>query len=563
MARATYRGVGASPGLAAGAARVVRADASREGPRAATPDEAAARVHDALDAAARDLEQLADRLRATGHGDEAEIVSVGALMAHDPALRSDAAALARDSRDPSAAVVEAADRYADAIGALGDPALSERAADVRQVGRRAAAHAAGARRGARRDGGTIVVADELGPADVSGAGHGDVAGAVAVRGGPSSHAAIVARGLRVPLVLGIDAAVLATADGTPVVVDGDSGDVVIAPDDDESARAWAAMDAARRERAALEAERGLPAVTLDGRSIELLANVGTRAEVAAALDAGAAGVGLLRTELSFLDARAWPSEDEHLAALEPVLELLAGAVATVRVLDFGGDKVPPFLPRLRERGARGLPELLDAPDALGAQVRAALRAGRRAALRVLVPMVRDVDELRRARAIVDEAALSVGVEAPPVGAMVELPEAAEVAGELASAGDFVSIGSNDLTQSVLGIGRASLGSRPALTAHPAVLAHVGRVVDAARAHGVDVSVCGEAAADPLVLPLLVGLGITSLSVSPGRLDDARAQVRRLSYERCRALADDAAGMRSVDEAWAAVESALSADPSNS
>ena len=352
---------------------------------------------------AADLRALAERLRDRGRADEAEIVGIGALIADDPALRAEARREADEGRTPVEAVTRAAERYAAAIAAIGDPVLAERAADVRQVGRRAVAHltpggspAAGSVNGS---GGAILVADELGPADILGMEEGDIVAAAAVRGGPNAHAAIVARSLGLPLVLGVDADLLRVGEGTSLVVDGDSGSVTVTPNDTELSAARTAMESAARRKTALASERGLPSETADGVAVALLCNVATAAETRAGLEAGADGVGLLRTELPFLDASSWPDEEAHRRMLRPILSQLSGRVATVRVLDFGGDKVPPFLTVAQdgsEGQARGLPPLLRTPDALGSQLRAALRAGAGTRLRILVPMVTSLREVRLA-----------------------------------------------------------------------------------------------------------------------------------------------------------------------
>jgi phosphoenolpyruvate-protein kinase (PTS system EI component) len=446
--------------------------------------------------------------------------------------------------------------------------LAERAADVRQVGRRAAAFlsdpqeaggargsAAGSGSGSNGSGGAILVADELGPADILGMEEGEIVAAAAVRGGPNAHAAIVARSLGLPLVLGLDPAVLRVDAGTALVVDGDTGSLTVAPGNEELTAARTAMESAARRKSALAAERHLPSETTDGVAVTLLCNVATAAETRAGLEAGAEGVGLLRTELPFLEAATWPDEAAHLRELRPILSQLEGRTATVRVLDFGGDKVPPFLMQSQaglDGQARGLPPLLRTPDALGSQLRAALRAGAGSRLRILVPMVTSLREVRLAREELDRAVAAVGDEgaaSPELGVMVEVPSAALLAERLASQVEFLSIGTNDLTERVLGVHRRDPGAKPALAAHPTVITLINRVVRAGASHGVPVGVCGEAAGDPFVLPLLVGIGVSSVSVSPSRVDEVRARVRRLDAAVCRQLVRTAMRLDSVEAVW--------------
>jgi phosphoenolpyruvate-protein kinase (PTS system EI component) len=549
MTSRSYPGIGASGGVAAGSAHLLNERVSSNGGRRDMG------IDEALDAVARELGAAADRLRDSGHGEEAEILSVGGLIALDPVLREQARAEAAQGRDPAEAVVAAAEGHAAAMEALREPVLRERAADIRQVGRRAAAIIRGETAALPEGGGPFVLmAFELGPADVIGLEGGEVVAGVAIRGGPNSHAAIVARTLGLPLVLGVDAGVLEVAEGTAVIVDGDAGTVTIHPQGDQLASARGAMDAADRRRSALAGQRDLPSVTSDGRHVSLLCNVATAAETAMGLEAGADGVGLLRTELTFLDAPRWPTEEDHRRVLEPVLDLLEARTAVVRVLDFGGDKVPPFLAEaLPERDlgphARGLPALLSDPDALGAQLRAALRAGRKSRLGILVPMVTSIREAGLAREILEQAAADTGAEVPGLGAMIEVPAAAFLADRLAEEMDFLSIGTNDLTEHVLGINRRDPGARPALAAHPSVLTLINRVARVGREAGKAVRVCGEAASDPLVLPLLVGMGIESVSVSPAKVDEVRARVRQLSFDTCAEVAKAAMASAAIEEVW--------------
>src|SRR5439155_5963859 len=268
--------------------------------------------------------------------------------------------------------------------------------------------------------------------------------------------------------------------------------------------------------------------------VRLLCNAATAAEVAAGLELGAEGVGLLRTELAFLDARTWPTEDDHAAALAPVLAPLAGRVATVRTLDFGADKTPPFLTGTTERGI-GL--LLAHEDALVAQLRALLRVAGSAALRVLLPLVETPEQVRAVRALLRSAA-GPRAELPALGAMIETPGAAARAAEMALEADFLSIGTNDLVQATLGLDRESPEAAVTAAAHPEVLACVRRVTRAAAAAGLAVEVCGEAAGDPGVAGLLVGLGVDELSVAPARLDALRAAIRALDARAAAARAEE-------------------------
>jgi phosphoenolpyruvate-protein kinase (PTS system EI component) len=279
----------------------------------------------------------------------------------------------------------------------------------------------------------------------------------------------------------------------------------------------------------------------------VLANAATAAEAHAALRAGAEGVGLLRTELALLGATRWPSEGEHRASLAPVLAQLAGRTATVRVLDFGGDKTPPFL---RGTPERGLALLLAHPEALRAQLRAILAeaAVHRVALRILLPLVGSAREVRAVRDLLEAPAGAT------LGAMVETRAAVAAAAEIAREADFLSIGTNDLTADVLAVDRFSPGG--AVAHDPRVLAAVAATVAAARSAGRIVEVCGEAASEPLVLPLLVGLGVDELSVGAARVGATREAVRALDAAGAQALAHAALAARDAGAVAALVRGSV-------
>jgi len=260
--------------------------------------------------------------------------------------------------------------------------------------------------------------------------------------------------------------------------------------------------------------------------------------VRAGIEAEAEGVGLLRTELAFLDATAWPTEDDHARALAPLLGLLQARVATVRVLDFGSDKTPPFLAGTE---SRGLALLLERPDALAAQLRAILRTAGTARLRVLLPLVEHPSEVRDVRALLRVAARDVGWNAalPPLGAMIETPLAARRAREIALDADFLSLGTNDLVQYTLGLDRTEPLATARSAADPQVLRLIARTATAAHAAGLTVEVCGESASVPELAALYVGLGVDELSVAPARLDELRTVVRAVVAVRAAEVAEHA------------------------
>jgi len=524
------QGVSAAPGVAFGVAVVL--DRPRPLARTAVAPAARGREVDranaALLAAAHELQGIATRLREKGRDAEAEIVETGELMAGDPALIERVQSLIVESGLPAdAALGRAADQIATDLANLADPTLALRADDVRSLGRRAAAHA----RGGRTHGSAgVLVAATLGPADVAElATHAK--GVALAGGGVTAHAAIVARSLGMPMVVGLGADALDVEDGEEVVLDGDAGVLIRRPDPDRVAAVRAMTEHRRTARRNAVASRLEPAETKDGHRLVVLANAASVAEVIEGAEQGAEGVGLLRTELGFLDTSAWPSLAQHLAFLKPILDRLEGRTATVRLLDFGGDKTPPFLHGVE---GRGIELLLRAPEALRTQLAAIMEAGTGTKLRILIPMVTSPDQVRAVHEMLGN--VLDGRPAPQVGSMIETPEAALRAGEIADASDFLSIGTNDLTQLVLGLDREKSKSAP--VADSRVLRLIEATTHAARAAGIPVDVCGEAASDAEAMPILVGLGVDELSVAAARVGEVRQAIRGLDFKVSREAAEE-------------------------
>jgi phosphoenolpyruvate-protein kinase (PTS system EI component) len=477
----------------------------------------------ALARVAEELGRTADRLAAEGRAMQAEIIDANRLMAEDPSLASEIAELAAGA--PAAdALLAATKRRANLIADIDDPLLAARAADVRELGRRAVRALAGESAAEPPHEPAIVVARELGPAELVDLRleEGLVLGIALADGSATSHAAIMARSLGVPMVAGLGEEVLGVAAGELLALDGSEGIVVLEPTAGTRARFQTIAVRDDEERARLASQRDQPAVTVDGRAIRLFANASTPAEAAAALARGAEGLGLVRTELAFLDATAWPTSEQHEEALSTTLKLFAGRVATVRTLDFGADKTPSFL---RGRGGRGVALTLEHEDALEAQLVGILRAGAPTQLRIMLPLVESPVQIVAVRRLLRRAVSESKRPMPQLGAMIETPAAAMRAHELALVADFFSIGTNDLVATTLGLERDRPGSTARSAAHPSVVALIRRTVESAHAAGITVEVCGEAAGEPELTPLLVGLGVDELSVSPARLDAIRSAVR--------------------------------------
>jgi multiphosphoryl transfer protein len=526
-------GVAASGGIAIGPARPLGAPRLEASDAPAGDDEPAA-LDRALAAAVgevgRDREAVARRAGAA----EAAIFDAHAALLADPDLLGAARRGIDDGRSAAQAWVAAVKAAAEAYRGLDDEYLRERAVDVEDVGARVLAHLEGAVETDAGEG--IVIAAELTPAQAAQLDPQRVQGIAGARGGATSHAAILARALDIPAVVGLGPGILDVPDGTPLVLDGDAGTVQVDPGEQALEAAAKRRDEARERAARLRRTAREPAHTSDGERIEVFANLGAPREAAPAVEQGAEGVGLLRTEFLFLDREEPPSEDEQAAVYKTIAEALDGRPLVLRTLDAGADKPLPFLRQPPEEnpflGVRGIRLSLAEPDLLRTQLRAVARVAAEHPLKLMFPMVATLEEVRAARALVDE--VGVGVE---VGIMVEVPAVALQAERFAREVDFFSVGTNDLTQYALAAERGNERLAGLLdAASPPVLRLIAAVVEGARAHGRWVGVCGELAGDPDAAVLLTGLGVTELSMAAGRIPQVKAALRAVALEDAREAA---------------------------
>jgi multiphosphoryl transfer protein len=520
------------------------------------------RLSAALEIARSELAGVRGRVaRAAGEA-EAAIFDAHLLLLDDEGLAGRALGLIEAGGVPAAQAWQAAvNELAARFSALPDAYMRARADDVRAVGEQVLGHLRGTPAPLAERTGGVVVADDLTPAQVAGLDPGRVVGLVMASGSAVSHASILARALGIPAVVGEGQDILSVADGTIIVVDGYAGTVVVSPSP-SIAEQYRREVAVERSRAAELLERAsMPAITTDGQRVEVCANIGSRDDAVEAVKCGADGVGLLRTELLFLDRAGPPGEDEQAAAYISIARALEGRRLTIRTLDIGGDKPAPYLSQRAEAnpflGRRGLRLSLGYPGLFKAQLRAIVRTAKKYPVSVLFPMVTTVDELRSARRLLVESANESGCEpgslptGMEIGAMAEVPAFALRAAAMVPMLDVISIGSNDLTQYTLAAERgnpevASLAD----PLDPAVLRLIGEVAQAAGPK-LRVAVCGEMANDPPVAVLLMGLGVRELSMSPRAIPEVKRALRAVSGQKARQLAEtalragSAAGVRAL------------------
>ena len=539
MAERSLQGVGVSPGVVVGPVAVMAGEVPEPPPAPPAAGAVAGELATEAEAraAAAALEAVASDLEAAGlavGGEVREVLEAQAMMARDPGLAGSVERLVGQGRSAARAVWEAFGTYREALAGAGEY-MAARVADLDDLRDRAVARLSGLPAPGVPDPGHpfVLAAEDLAPADTAALDRRKVLAFVTEQGGPTSHTAILARALGVPAVVGCGGAV-GLADGVTVIVDGTTGVVRVAPAAAEVAEAERRAGA---RRAARSAPSG-PGATADGHRIDLLANVGGPRDVPAALAAGAEGVGLFRTEFLFLDRADPPAPDEQQSAYAEVFEAFPGGKVVVRTLDAGADKPLAFL-NLRDEpnpalGQRGLRALRRAPEVLAAQLEAVGRAAAasRASVWVMAPMVASAAEAAWFR----EQARRQPVDR--VGVMIEIPAAALSAGAVLAEADFASIGTNDLAQYTFAADREVSALAPFQDPwQPVLLELVARVGEAGRAAGKPVGVCGEAAGDPLLALVLVGLGVTSLSMGPAALADVRLLLARHTLAECRTLAE--------------------------
>jgi phosphoenolpyruvate-protein phosphotransferase len=488
----------------------------------------------------RASDELAAEVRRAGHAEEAEVFSAHAMIAQDPDLLDAAAARIRsDGSDAIAAINAAATTVADQLRALGDALLAGRAADVMDVGDRIARELSGF---TGTDMGlvepSIVVAEDLPPSLTATLPRDRLLGIALEASSPTAHAAILARAYGIPAVVGATgllAALAAAPDGSALALDGESGLIVVAPTKEDVTRYEARAGEVERARGRDREEAALPAVTKDGTTIELLANIGSPDEAAGAVALGARGVGLFRTEFLFLERSTAPTEDEQAAAYRQVIEAFAPYPVTIRLLDVGGDKPIPYLALKEEDnpflGVRALRLADRRPDIFVTQLRACFRAAVGGRVKVMAPMVADAEDVATFAELIERARAELVAEGKPVGVvdrgvMLEIPSAILTAETYVHELKFVSIGTNDLLQYTLAADRGN----PALERyrdplHPALLQLIRLAVQASDRAGIELSICGEMAGDPEAALILVGLGVRVLSVSPSSIAAVRRALR--------------------------------------
>jgi phosphoenolpyruvate-protein phosphotransferase len=497
---------------------------------------------------------------AEGAGQGGEIMAAHLSFLNDPELVSATRADITNGETAAAAWSRALDAQIDALNALSDPRLRERAQDLIDLKRRVLIALGGEATTPDVPDGAILLADDLLPSELLAIG-ARLRGLCTAAGGPTSHVAIIAGSLALPAVAAMGPGVVDVADGTMAILDATAGTLLLDPPEADLCRQREMEGALRTTHAAAKAAAASDCRMADGTRIEVFANLAGVAETRAAVAEGEEGCGLLRSEFLFMDRAAPPGEDEQHDAYQAIADALEGRPLIIRTLDIGGDKPVAYLPLPKEEnpalGLRGVRTSLWRPELLRTQLRAILRVRPLGACKIMVPMVASVHELIAVRAMLDTERRALGVEQTiPLGVMIETPAAAVTAAAIAAEADFLSIGTNDLTQYALAMDRGNAALAADVDAlHPAVLRLIAMACEGAQAKGRWVGVCGALASDPLAAALLIGLGVTELSAAPSAIPSVKAAVRPLTMSACRSLAQAALDQVSPAEVRALLNAA--------
>ena len=538
-------GVPASPGLALGPVWQIKTVEINLDEQFSGVNKELARLDKALASAHDELSALVAELELDGKIVQAEIFGAHREILQDPTLLDGARANIAEQQPAGQAWQHAVQITCDTLAQLNDSLLSERAKDIADVGQRVLARLSGSSGASLLpDHPAIIVADDLAPSQTAQFTPDRVLGICTAKGGPTAHTAIIARSLGIPAIVGLGASILEIADGTWLIANGNNGHIVVDPGEEALTAARQQQEQLKQTRAENLRRASEAATTQDGAIIEVVANVGSLADAQQADEFGAEGVGLLRTEFLFLNRETAPDEDEQFAIYQDIANALADRPIIIRTLDIGGDKPLPYIDQPEEEnpflGIRGVRLTLQRPDLFKTQLRAIFRANVKGQFKIMFPMVSDVRELRQARKLVNEVRQELGAAKVDIGIMIEVPSAAICAEQFAPEVDFFSVGTNDLTQYTLAMDR----QHPELGAfsdglHPAVLRLIKMTADAAKAHDKWVGVCGELASDPLATTILLGLGVTELSISPPAVPTIKAKIRESRLADAKLLADQA------------------------
>ncbi|CCO07506.1 phosphoenolpyruvate--protein phosphotransferase [Desulforamulus hydrothermalis] len=566
MTGITIRGTGVSEGIRLGRVLLYKSQnyqdiPSRTNISADEVEHEIERLKAAREKAYQELQELIERARNELGKDKAAILMAQQAFLNDPAFCPAMEKVVREQNfSAEKGVTEIVERYAKLFEGMNDQYLRERAADVRDLGKRLIFCLQG-KRGvqlAEIKEEVILVADDLAPSDTVQLNKKYILGFVTRVGGKTSHTAILARSLGIPAIVGLGEAIEQIHHNDFLVIDGGTGECIINPDSSLVKQYQEKKEKEEQALRQLAAFAFQPAVTMDGFQVEIAANIGTPTEAKLALEQGAEGIGLYRTEFLFMNETQMPSEEKQFAAYKQVVAVMGKRPVIIRTLDIGGDKELPYLSLPKEMnpflGYRAIRLCLDQRELMVTQLRAILRASAFGQVKIMFPMIASLEEWRQAKLILEEVKISLtkeGVDFDPsieVGIMVEVPSTAILAAQFAKEVDFFSIGTNDLVQYTLAVDRMNEKVSYLYDhLHPAVISLVKNVIDASHRAGKWTGMCGGMAGDPLAAPLLIGLGLDEWSMVAGSIKKVKQVISRVTRQECQELLHDVMQLATTDE----------------
>ncbi len=558
-----YKGTNASAGIGIGKVAVVEEKELVIAREAVADSEAEIqRFKGALEVARKQTEELAADLATRVGEKEAEILNGHIMLLSDPVLLGEVESMIeKDQVNSEFAIETVCTNYAEMFASMGDELMQQRATDMRDIKTRMQKVLLGVESVdiASLPAGSVILAKDLTPSMTAGINPANVAGIVTELGGRTAHSAILARALEIPAVVALAGILDEVKNGDAIILDGSDGTVILNPDDATLAQYQGKREAFLKEKKELERYIGQPSITKDGVQVEIVANIGKPEDVDKVLQYDGEGVGLFRTEFLFMDRDAMPTEEEQFEAYRKVAVALDGKPVIIRTLDIGGDKEIPYMGLEKDEnpflGYRAVRFCLDRKDDVyRPQLRALLRASAFGNIKIMVPLVTCIDEYRAVKALVEEIKAELddkGIKYNPeiqLGIMVETAAASLIADIFAKEVDFFSIGTNDLTQCTMSVDRGNDKiSYLYSTFNPAVLRSIKRIISCAREAGIMVGMCGEAASDPMMIPLLLAFGLNEFSMSPSAILRARKLITGYSTEELLAVADKAMSFATAAE----------------
>ena len=544
-------GIGASEGIGIGRVMIIKEQTLEYTPKEVTDIEAELeRFRGSVDKFCDNTMAQADAIRQSTGEKEAEILLGHIAIIRDPFMGGEIENLIKANQCAESAVEQICKMFIDMFSATGDDLTMQRAADVKDIRDGLLSILLGVEEVKISDApaGTVLVCRELTPSMTAGIKKENIVGIITETGSKTSHSAILARALEIPAVLSVPNAVAQLSSGEQVIVDGDNGEVITAPDQAQIDEYSAKREAFLRERRELENYRGKATANADGTEYELFCNIGTPKDAVKAVDADGEGVGLFRTEFLFMDRSSLPTEDEQFDAYKQASLILKGKPLIIRTLDIGGDKEIPYLGLEKEEnpfmGFRAIRYCLKNRDMFKSQIKAILRASAFGDIRIMFPLITAVEELREGKALVEEAKADLkasGIEFDEniqVGVMTETAASGVIADFLADEADFFSIGTNDLTGYTMAADRGNSDVEYLYSPfQPSVLRMIRRIITCARNKGIPVGMCGEAAANPAMIPLLISFGLTEFSVSAPSVLKVRKNIAKWTKAEADAVAE--------------------------